>query len=388
MHGWPELNLTTGPVEMSERTLREGARPILYHYDPAFLELFEHTCALLQQVYGTRHDVVIMQGEALLGLEAAAASLIAPGTRVLNLVSGVYGRGYETYLRRYGAEIESLTVPYNRAIDPDDVRRALERHPEITVLSMVQVETPSGTVNPVAPICSIAREFGVLTIVDAVAGLGAGPFSPEDWGVDLAVAGPQKCLGGPPGLALLAVSPRAWDMMERHPQPLRGSYLSILDWKDTWLGRRRFPHAPSVGLIYGLESALTQVLEVGLDRWAARHVAIGAACRAGVRALSLELWPASESIASAAVTAVTMPRGIGERQLQEQLRGRYGVMIPNSEGDLAGKLFRIGHMGPVARPAALALGLAALGHTLADLGHPADPAAGVAAALAALSWPS
>jgi len=388
MHAWPELNLTTGPVEMSERTLREGVRPILYHYDPAFLELFERTCALLQRVYGTSHDVVIMQGEALLGLEAAAASLIAPGTRVLNLVSGIYGKAYEAYLRRYGAEVEELAVPYNQAIDPDDVRRALERHPEITILSMVQVETPSGTVNPVAEICRIAREFGVLTIVDAVAGLGAAPFSPEEWGVDLAVAGPQKCIGGPPGLALLAVSPRAWGMMERHPQPLRGSYLSILDWKDTWLERRRFPHAPSVGLIYGLESALAQVLEVGRDRWAARHAAIGVACRAGVRALDLELWPARESIASPAVTAVTMPRGIGERQLQEQLRGRYGVMIPNSEGELAGKLFRIGHMGPVARPTALALGLAVLGHALADLGHPADPGAGVAAALAALSWPA
>ena len=124
MTPWPRLNLAAGPVEVPQRTLREMARPILYHYDPAFKELFARTTSLAQQVFGTTYDVVIMQGEAILGLEAAAASLISPGDKVLNLVSGVFGKWFEDFIDRHGGETIELAVPYNEAIDPEAVRAA------------------------------------------------------------------------------------------------------------------------------------------------------------------------------------------------------------------------------------------------------------------------
>ncbi len=382
---WPALNVSTGPGEVGDWTLRAAARPPLSHHDPAFVELFARTAELLRRVYRTEYDVVMLQGEAVLALEAAAASLVAPGDRVLNLVSGSYGAWYAGYIRRAGGEVVELRVPYNEAIDPEDVRRALRDDPRIRYLSVVHVETPSGTVNPVREIGRVARERGVLTIVDTVSGLGGTLLSPEEWGIDVAISAPQKCLGGLPGLALLSVSPAAWAAMERHPASVRGSYLSLLDWKDAWLAERRFPHTPSVSLVYALEATLGRALDVGIERLAARHAVVARACRAGVRALELRTWPARDEIAATAVTAVAVPEGLSDAQLRGHLRERYGVMMSGASGDLAGKVFLLGHMGETARPSVLAAELAMLERTLADLGHPVALGTGVGAALAELA---
>ena len=385
MRSWPEMTLAGGPVQVTERTLRDQSRPVLYHYDPAFIELYARTCTMLQQVYRTEYDVVIMQGEAILGLEAAAACLLTPGDKVLNLVSGVFGKWFELFIQKYGGETIELAVPYNEAIEPEDVRKALEKDPEIRFLSVVHSETPSATINPMKDIGAIARAHGVLTIVDTVSGLGGEAVCPEDWGIDVAVAGPQKCLGGPPGLSLLAISPDAWRAMESKADPLRGSFLSILDWKDTWLAHQRFPYTPSVSTIYGLESVLAQTLEEGVEEAAARHQAIGRACRRGVEAIGLELWAAREEIASPAVTGIVVPEGIDEAQLRATMRERYGVMISGGYGELAGKLVRLGHMGLAAHPTYLCAQLGILERTLKDLGFEGDLGRGVGAALESLS---
>jgi pyridoxamine---pyruvate transaminase len=384
---WPRLNLAAGPVEVMPRTLRDLERPVLYHYDPAFIELFARTSDLLRQVYRTNYDVVIMQGEAILGLEAAAASLISPGDKVLNLVSGVFGKWFEDFIHKYGGETIELAVPYDDAIDPEDVRRALQANPGVKFLSVVHSETPSGTHNPVREIGRVAHEFGVLTMVDTVSGLGGELLSPEDWGMDVAVAGPQKCLGGTPGLSLMAISPAAWEAMEAHkPAPLRGSFLSILDWKQTWLDERRFPYTPSVTDVYALESVLEQALEIGMERFVSRQQQIAHACREAVKALGLELWPARAEIAASCVTAVRMPDGVTDEALRGTMRDRYGVMISPGYGELKGKLFRLGHMGPAqAHPTTLAAQLAILERSLADVGFPVAFGAGVGAAMAALT---
>lgn len=384
MTKWPRLNLAAGPVEVPERTRREMARPVLYHYDPAFKELFAHTSDLLKRVYRTEYDVVIMQGEAILGLEAAAASLIAPGDKVLNLVSGVFGKWFQDFIETFGGETIEVAVPYDDAIDPEDVRKALHATPGVKYLSVVHSETPSGTHNPVKAIGQVAKEFGVLTLVDTVSGLGGELLSPEEWNLDVAIAGPQKCLGGTPGLSLMSISPAAWAAMEQRAKPLRASFLSILDWKDAWLEHQRFPYTPSVSEIYALESTLTQVLEEGIERHVDRHQTIARACREGVKALGLELWPVREEIAASCVTAVRMPEGLTDEQIRGTMRHRYGVMISPGYGELFGKLFRLGHMGPAAHPTTLAAQLAILERSLADVGQPVEFGAGVGAAMATL----
>lgn len=381
MNPWPMMNWTAGQADVPERTLRAQARPPLAHTDPAFVDLFARTTGLLRQVYRTTHDAVIMQGDAALGLEAAAACLLAPGDTVLNLVSGVYGAGYERFIRRYGGEVVEMRVPYDEAFDPDDVRALLVKNPRIKFLSAVHVETMAGTVNPIDAIGRIAKEHGVITIVDTAAGLGAHEFLPDEWGIDIAVASPKKCLGGIAGLTLLAVSPEAWKAMAGREAPLRRSYLSILDWKELWLEQRRFPYTPGISDIFALEATLEQVLEIGVDRHIARYARIAAACRAGVRALGLRLWPARDEIAARGATVVRVPQGVTDRQLIDHLRQTYDVMISGAHSDLAGKVFHLGHMGVATHPTHLGAQLAVLELSLADLGLPVTLGAGVGAAL-------
>jgi pyridoxamine--pyruvate transaminase len=237
-----------------------------------------------------------------------------------------------------------LAVPYDEAIDPDDVRTALRANPGVKFLSAVHSETPSGTVNPIREIGAIAREFGVLTLADTVSGIGGELVSPEEWGIDIAIAGPQKCLSGAPGLALLAISPAAWEAMERADPPLTASYLSILDWKRAWIEGGKFPFTPSVTDIFGLEATLEQALEEGMEAMAAatRRSRPPAGPGSGRSA-----WSCGRPRRDRRV--LRDGRQDAGRLTDEQIRGtmrdRWGVMISPGYGALHGKLIRLGHMG-------------------------------------------
>jgi pyridoxamine--pyruvate transaminase len=379
----PDFTLSAGPVAATPRVLAALGSPIVYHYDPAFLERFRATERKLANLFMTKNDVLLMQGEAVLGLEAAARSLVQPGTKVLNLVQGVFGKGMGYWLKDFGAELHELEVPYNDAVDPADVERYLDEHPGIELVTVVHSETPSGTVCDVSAIGPIARARGALTLIDCVSSLGGIPFETDAWQLDVCVAGPQKCLGGPPGMSLMTVSEAAWERIRANPAAPRGSFLSMLDWKEQWIDGDRFPFTPSVSDLNGVEAAADELLEEGLGTSIARHERSAAACRGGIRAMGLELWPRSDEIAAACVTAVAVPEGLTDVQVRAHCRERYGVMISGGQG--AGNLVRIGHMATSARGLYPVIGLAALGRTLADLGVQVEIGAGVDAALAELS---
>lgn len=377
----PRLTLASGPVDVSAETLRAMQKPVVYHYDPLFLETFRHTTELMAKVFQTKYDIVLLQAEAIAGLEAAAASVIESGTKVLNLVSGVFGKGFEDWITKYGGEVIEIAVPYNAAIDPEDVRRAFEIDPEISVVSVVHSETPSGTINPIEEIGRIAHEYGAITIVDTVSGLLAEDYSPEAWGMDIAVAGPQKCLSGVPGMSLIAVSPAAWERMESMKKPLRGSFLSLLDWKSTWIDNGRFPYTPSVSDVYALESVLQQTLDEGVANIVARHHVSARATRDAVRSIGLEIWAESDDIAGSCCTAVKVPDGIEDVELRAIMRNKYGVMISGGYGSIAGKVFRLGHMGLSAHPTSVLAQIGVLERSLLDLGYKLNPGDGVGAAI-------
>ena len=280
-----DLTLTAGPNDVYPEVRAALGAPILYHYDPVFLERFRDTEAKLARIFRTTsHEMILMQGEAVLGLESAARSLCTRGTPVLNLVSGVFGKGFGYWLSAIGAELHEIEVPYDEAIDPDAVAAYLDAHPDIKVLSVVHSETPSGTLNPVDLLGPICRARGVVSIVDAVSSLGGVELRSEEWQLDLLVAGPQKCLGGPPGMSLMAVSPQAWAAIEANPDAPRGSFLSMLDHRDMWHGQGRFPFTPSVSDLHGVLAAADLTLAEGLDAVQARHDRVARACWAGVRA--------------------------------------------------------------------------------------------------------
>jgi len=379
----PDFALSAGPVTATPRVLAALGSPIVYHYDPAFIERFRATERKLADVFLTTNDVLLMQGEAVLGLEAAARGLVQPGTKVLNLVQGVFGKGMGYWLKDFGAELHELEVPYNDAVDPADVERYLDEHPGIELVTVVHSETPSGTVCDVSSIGPIARSRSALTLIDCVSSLGGIEFRTDDWELDLCVAGAQKCLGGPPGMSLITVSDAAWDRIRANPAAPRASFLSMLDWKEQWIDGDRFPFTPSVTELYGVEASVDELLDEGLEASIARHERSAAACRAGVRAMGLELWPRSDEVAAACVTAIAVPEGLTDVQVRAHCRERYGVMISGGQG--AGNLVRIGHMATSARGLHPVVGLAALGRTLADLGVQVEIGAGVEAALAEVS---
>lgn len=382
---------TGGPVAVSDRTRQGLARPVLFEYDPAHLRRFRDVERRVAQVFGTNRDVVVMMGEAILGLEAGAKGLVRPGMTCLNLVSGIFGKWFGDWLRDLGAQVIEIEVPWNEAIDPASVERAFVEHPDIALVGVVHSETPSGSLNPIAEIGPIARRHGALTIVDAVSAFAGTPIEHDAWGLDITVGGPQKCLGAAPGLAFVAVSDRAWDALRANPAAPRGSYLSLLDWKDRWIDadRPRFPHTTSVAEINGVDAALEELLETGLEVAYARHRRAADACRAGVRAMGLRLWVEDDAIASHCVTAVTTPDGVSNPQVIEHVRATYGVMLSDGEHDImTERVFRLGHSGPASMSLHPIVALSALGKGLRDFGVDVAVGAGVEAALEVLSGPA
>lgn len=379
-----DLNLSAGPNDLSADVLAAVGSPILYHYDPVFQERFRAAEERIARIYRTTsHEIILMQGEAVLGLEAAARAVVSPGMACLNLVSGVFGKGFGYWLTAIGAELHEIEVGYDDAVDPAAVAAYLDAHPEIRMVSMVHSETPSGTLNPVRDIGPIARAHGAVTIVDVVSSFGGIELDAEGWQLDLLVAGPQKCLGGPPGMSLMAVSEQAWAAIDRNPGAPRGSFLSMLDWREQWHGDGHFPFTPSVSDLHGVLAAADGLLAEGLDASIDRHTRIAGAAWDGVEAMGLKPWPIRRAIAAACVTAIRLPDGVTDIAVRDHARARYGVQLSSGQG--VGNVVRMGHMGATARPMLMIAGLAAIGRTLADLGARVDVGAGLDAALASLS---
>src|SRR6202795_3547403 len=176
----PDFTLSAGPTMAYPRGLAAQGKQITYHYDPAFLEAFRRTERKVAEIFLTKNDVLLMQGEAVLGLEAAARGLVMPGTHVLNLVSGVFGKGMGYWLKDFGAELHELEVPYNDAVDPAEVERYLDDHPGIELVTVVHSETPSGTVCDTSAIGPIAHSHGALTLIDCVSSLGGIPLKTDE----------------------------------------------------------------------------------------------------------------------------------------------------------------------------------------------------------------
>jgi len=381
----PAFTLTAGPVAASPRVLGALGSQIEYDYDPIFLERFRATQHKVAQIFRTAGDVVLMQGEAVLGLEAAAVGVVTPETTCLNLVSGVYSKWFGERLRRLGATVVEHEVPFNSAVDPADVEALLAAHPEVSVVSVVHCETPSGTLNPIHEIGPLARAHDALVICDVVSSLAGSDVRVDEWCLDFCVSGSQKCLASAPGLSLVAVSERAWAALRANAAAPRRSYLSLLDWQTAWEEEGRFPYTPSVTDVVGLEAACDEVLADGLDAVIARHENAARASRAGLRAGGVEPWAASEEIAASCVTAITVPNGIDEAELRTLVRDRYGVVISGAQGELVGKVVRIGHMGIAATSLYPLVGVAAVVQGLSDLGVSVDVGAASAATLAALT---
>lgn len=378
----PVITLTSGPVNAYPDVLRALGRTVLYDYDPAFQAFYEKVVEKTQAAMRLSTRPVILQGEPVLGLEAAAASLITHEDTVLNLASGVYGKGFGYWAARYTKKLLEIETAYNDAIDPQAVREMLKQHPEISIVCVCHHDTPSGTINPVDEIGKVVADHGAYLIVDAVSSFGGMRTHPEDCHADIYITGPNKCLGAPPGLTMAGISDRAWEKMKRNPAAPRASMLSILDWEHAWSRSEPFPFTPSVAEMNGLDAALDLYLAEGPEAVWARHALTAKATRAGLRAMGLDIWAARDEIASPTTTALKIPGGVDEAQFRSEARARYGVVFSSGRGETLGKLTRIGHMGPTAQPIYSIAALAAVAGAMSACGVKTDAGAAVSAAIA------
>ncbi|WP_329133051.1 pyridoxal-phosphate-dependent aminotransferase family protein [Streptomyces sp. NBC_00670] len=325
------------------------------------------------RLLGTRNDVVIMQGEALLPLEGAIRGCAGPGTTALNVITGPYGQTFGDWLRDCGATVIDLAVPFHTAVTAERVRAAFEEHPEIDFVSLVHAEAATGNTNPVAEISEVVRERGALLYLDAVASVAAEPVRVDAWGVDLCVIGGQKAMGGPAGVSAVSVSERAWARMAANPRAPRRSYLSLLDWKERWIdgGRVALPHAPAQLEMLALEACLERIEERGLDAVMAAHAAAATAMRAGVRALGggLEPYVYEAREAAPVATTVRVRGGVDASALVARaVAVDAGVPLVAGGGVLAREMVRVNHYGADAGVEVVRRCLVALGAALEELG--------------------
>jgi aspartate aminotransferase-like enzyme len=369
--------MTPGPVEVSPRTLRALSSRVTHHYSPEFIDFYQKTTEKLKEVFQTKKDLIIMQGEAVLGLEAAVANIIDEGDRVLVLDNGPYGAWFSIYVENHGGEVVRLKEDYRKAIDPEKVKERLEKEKDIKAITVVHMDTPVGITNPIEKICRMAKKYGVITIVDTVAALGGMEIKPDNWDIDICICGSQKCFSCPPALAPISVSKDAWNTMEKKRKPLKNTYLSMLDYRETWIKKRSFPFTPFVSEIYAINEAAAQILEEGLGNVFARHKRVAKAVREAVRAMGLELWPESEQIASETVTAVKVPEKVDDEELRNVTANDYGVLIAGEVPGLKGDIFRIGHMGYGAHMDNALVTIAALEKSLQKVGFSVETGSGV-----------
>jgi aspartate aminotransferase-like enzyme len=300
----------------------------------------------LAELLGTRQDVILLQGEAILGLEAAARGLGRPGLRALNIVTGPYGKLFGDWLRASGTEVSDLVFDFDTVADPAVVAAALARRPT-GLVSVVHAEAATGGISPLDEIAAIVRDTGALLVVDAVASAGADPVTPHAWDADVVVIGPQKALAGPAGLSLATVSARAWQALDDNPAAPRTSYLSLLDIKHGWLdnGRQSLPGYTATLECLALGQALKRVAAEGLDAVIARHRAAAAASRAGLRALGLPPWIGDDRAAAGVVTTFAAPAGLSAAEFAARVRQAGGTLTAPAPGPLAERVLRINHTG-------------------------------------------
>lgn len=334
--------------------------------DAPFLARLE---AQVAELLGTDDDVVIVQAEAILLMEAVATNVAAPGATAINVVTGPYGAIFGDWMRTAGAHVVDVTSALDAVITVEAVRSALDAHPEATVLALAHAEAATGGTNPVAEIVALARSRGVLTVVDAVASIGAEPVTPTEWGVDVCVIGPQKSLAGPAGISAASISAKAWEVIDANPAAPTGSSLSLTDWRDQWLhtDRSQIPGTPSVLESRALGAALDRVNAEGLDAVVARHTAAALRARAGLAEIGLTTWQRGPGGFASVVTIVAIPEDLdGAAFTRAAIEAGEGV-ITAGNGSLLGQAVRINHTGRQATPEAVDRALAGLARAVAQV---------------------
>ena len=348
-----------GPCNPYPEAVEALARPMLGHLDPAFVAILDETCERLRRVFRTGNPMTLpVSGTGSAGMEAAFVNLVRPGDPVVIGVNGVFGARMCDVAARCGAEVLAVEAPWGQPVDPE---RLLAAHPSPRIVAVVHAETSTGARSDIAPLGE--GKGDALLLVDCVTSLGGVEVDVDGWGVDVAYAGTQKCLGVPPGLAPLTVSERARErLVERSPSwylDLRmiGRYTGPAS------GARTYHHTAPVSMVMSLHAGLGALLDEGLDAAIARHAECGRLLHEGLVGLGFELF-AAEGHRLPELTTVWVPDHVDDAKARATLLDRYGIEVGGGLGEFAGRVWRIGCMGHTARPRNVTLLLGALAEVM------------------------
>jgi aspartate aminotransferase-like enzyme len=332
--------MTPGPTPSPPEVLAAIAQPVIHHRGPDYKKLYAECLGRLREVFRTETEVLLFGASGTGAMESAVANVCSPGEPVLVVSAGYFGERWARLARAYGAEVDHLRYAWGEIPSSEDVAARL-RERTASAVFLTHSETSTGVVSDLEPFAAAARDGGALSVVDAVSSLGAVPLETDALGIDVVASGAQKALMTPPGLGMVSASATAWEKSATAASP-----RYYFDWELTRKGQSTLdaPVTPPVSLVAGLNVALGMILGQGLEAAFERHVRLGRACREGVKALGLELFSPDDD-SSAVVTAVRAPDGVDSGELVLLLRDRHGVTLAPGQGELKGKIFRIGHIG-------------------------------------------
>lgn len=360
--------MTPGPTEVHEDVRRAMAQDITNpDLDLNFYEYYKESCNKLKELLNTKEDVLILDGEGILGLEAACASLIEPGDRVLIIDNGIFGRGFGDFAKIYGAETIYFKGDYRKPIDLEELKAFLEKDNDFKLATTVHCETPSGITNPVDKICPLLEEYGIISVVDSVSAIGGEEIEVDKWQMDIVIGGSQKCISAPPGLTILSISKDAWNTILNRKVPIASFYCNLALWKN-WYEGKWFPYTQPISDIYALNTAVDRLLENG--DYIERHKKIATAVRKAILSAGLELYPLGGY--SNTVTTMLVPKDTTFNEIFNHMLEEHNIMIAGAFEELKDKVIRIGHMGENCYEEKMYITLKALDGTLKKYGVKMD----------------
>lgn len=364
--------LVPGPVNVPRRVALAESQEIIYHRGEEFSELLQQVDAKLKKVFRTENTLLYFASSGTGAMEACIANLLRKDDEVIVVEGGKFGQRWRELCQAFGVKHQVIQLEWGRAVHPEQIEEALDVHPKANAVFTQLSETSTGTVYDIEKIARVTDRRGVLLIVDAISGLGVVPLEPDRWGVDCVIAGSQKSLMVPPGLAFVSVSERAWRRVEKSDLP-----KYYWDFQAAKKNLYFTPFTPAISLVMALDEALNVILDEGVENLLARTELSARATRAAVSAMNLKLF--SERPGSVC-TAIYVPQGLSGKEILETLRRDFQLKISGGQDHLKGKILRIGHIGDIGAKDVLGA-IAALELTLHKLGHTFALGAGVRAAL-------
>jgi len=368
--------LSPGPTAVPERVLLRMAHPMIHHRTPQFSTIFAETKRMLEQAIKTKNDALMLASSGTGAMEAAVANLCSPGDTIIYVNGGKFGERWGKIAAKYGIRAVEIKVEWGRAVDVAAVETALNAHPDAKGVFLQAAETSTTTEHPIREVAQLtgSRE-GCVIVVDAITALGVIDMPMDDWGLDVVISGSQKAFMLPPGLAMIALSDKAWSLAVSATCPKFYFDLTV-EQKSQQAGKDTTAWTPAVALILGLNEVLKMIFEEGLDNLYARHTLLAKATRAGVAALGMK--PVSSSPATSA-TGAFIPEAVDGAALVKYLRDTMGVTFAGGQDHLKGKIIRIAHLGYY-DVFDICTAMSAIEIALNRFGHPVIMGRGVAAA--------